>query len=110
MVGDGYKDRTIYSSVRRRAAGFVTFTPSTLALSIPCNVGSKKMKENVAYEPFQNRDAIPTAHTVSNLGSKAFVMHEKKIDLPHIINQELLETIGEEVTSLSVTPTAVNND
>lgn len=68
------------------------------------------MKENVSYEPFQNPDAIPTAHTVSNLSSKGFVMHEKKIDLPHIINQELLETVGEKVTSLSVTPTAVNND
>jgi hypothetical protein len=38
---------------------------------------------------------------MSDFGGKTFVMHKKHIDLPHVIDQKLLETIGEQMASLS---------
>ena len=37
-----------------------------------------------------------------DLCRKAFVVHQEKVDVPYVVNQEFLETIGEEMASLLV--------
>ena len=45
-------------------------------------------------------DTVAAADVVRNLGGEAFVVHEEKVDLLGIGDQELLEAVGEEVPGL----------
>ena len=48
-----------------------------------------------------------------DLCRKAFVVHKEKVDVPYVVNQEFLETIGEEMASLlvaSITDLFVSSD
>lgn len=38
---------------------------------------------------------------MGDLGRKAFVVEEKKVEFPDVADQELLQTVGEEMASLS---------
>ena len=51
--------------------------------------------------PLENGDAVTAADVVCNFSSEALVVHKEKIQFPDVANQELLETVGEEVASLS---------
>jgi hypothetical protein len=87
--------RNIYSSVRNRAAGFVTFTPSTFALKMQDQIGTGKLDAFTITDdlPFENCHAIPAAHTVCDFRCEAFVVHQEQIDFPYIMDQEFLETV-----------------
>ena len=52
------------------------------------------------YVPLENDDTVAAADVVCDLGRVAFVVHEEKVDLLGIGDQELLEAVGEEVPGL----------
>lgn len=56
--------------------------------------------------PLQNNRTVPAAHVVSNLGGVAFIVQEEKVDFPHVADQELLETVRQDMTSLLVAAVA----
>lgn len=56
-----------------------------------------KKKGNI---PLENGDAVAAGDIVCNLGSEAFVVHEEKVDFPHIVHEELLEAVGQEMACL----------
>lgn len=90
--GTGRK-RGPYSSVRRRAAGLVTLIPRTFALE---NVISREPEQTGDENgPLEDNRAVAAADAVSNLGSEGFVVHEQKVDFPHVVDQEFLEAVGE---------------
>jgi hypothetical protein len=96
------RKQTLYSSDRRRPAGFVTFTPSTFALGrdiIKHRQKATKEEEN-RHEPFQNHRAFPAADPVCDLGRKTFVVHQKEIDLARIVHQHFLEAVWKQMASL----------
>ena len=68
------KQGNFYSSDRRRAAGFVTFKPSALALQAMAK-SAESDKDLLVGVPFQNDDAVSTADVVCDLRSVAFVVH-----------------------------------
>ena len=52
--------------------------------------------------PLENSDAVAAADVVRNLGRVALVVHQQEIQLPDVVDQELLETVGEKVTGLCI--------
>ena len=50
--------------------------------------------------PLEDSDAVAAADVVRNLCCEALVVHQQEIQLPDVANQELLETVGEKMTSL----------
>lgn len=52
--------------------------------------------------PLQNSDSLLGADAVSNLGGKDTVVHQEQFKLSGVLDQELLESVGEEVTGLAV--------
>lgn len=45
--------------------------------------------------PLQNDSPVPAADVVCDLCREAFVVHQEKVDFPHIADQEFLEAVGE---------------
>jgi hypothetical protein len=41
---------------------------------------------------------------VCNLCCEAFVVHEEKVDFPHIVDQEFFKAVGKKMASLLVAP------
>jgi hypothetical protein len=56
--------------------------------------------------PGQDLDALPTADVVGDLGSKAFVVHQQKVNLPNVVDEQLLQAVGENVPCLFVASVA----
>lgn len=52
--------------------------------------------------PFQYRRTVAAADVVGNLSGIAFVVHQKEIELPHVADQEFLQTVREEMSRLLV--------
>lgn len=50
--------------------------------------------------PFQNNSPVAAAHVVSDLGSVFAIVHQQQVDLPDVVDQELLQTIGKKVPCL----------
>ena len=50
--------------------------------------------------PFQYDSSVATAHIVSDLGSVLAIVHQQKVDLSGVVDQEFLQTIRKEVTRL----------
>jgi hypothetical protein len=99
--GGQWSYATDYSSVRSRPAGFVTFTPSTLALQTQYIMSmAKKSDRNIV--PFKDDDAVPAAHVVSYLGSKALVVHEKEVHFPNIIDYNFFQTVRKKMACLGL--------
>ena len=53
-----------------------------------------------ANTPFQDNSPVAAAHVVSDLSSVLPIVHQQQVDLPDVVDQELLQTIGEEVSCL----------
>ena len=51
--------------------------------------------------PLQDRDTVTAADVVRNLGCKALVVHQEKVNFPCVADQELLEAVGEKMAGLS---------
>ncbi len=94
--------RTIYSSDRRRAAGFVTLIPRTFALSKQRKILESAPKKDGTQTnvPIENSSAVAAAHIVGNFGSEALVVHKEKVDFSDVVDKELLETVGEQMARL----------
>ena len=90
---------TFYSSDRRRADGLVTFTPRTLALSQQ-DVSAVRQDWEETQVPLEDECPVAAADVVRNLGREAFVVHQQKVNFPHIADKELLEPVREEVAGL----------
>ena len=45
-------------------------------------------------------DTVAAADVVRDLGRKAFVVHEEKVNFPDVVHQELLKAIGKEMAGL----------
>ena len=89
---------TFYSSDLRRAAGLVTFTPRTFALQdVHQHLRGEPAACNV---PLKNECPVAAADVVRDLGRKAFVVHEEKVNFPDVVHQELLKAIGKEMAGL----------
>ena len=52
--------------------------------------------------PLEDQSPVPAAHVVCNLRSIAFVVHQKELDLTDVVDEELLEAVGEQVAGLLV--------
>lgn len=55
---------------------------------------------NIVYIPLQNNEAVAAADVVGNLGRVVFVVHEEKVNFPHVVDQKLLQTTREQMTGL----------
>jgi len=52
--------------------------------------------------PLQDRCALEAADVVCDLGSEAFVVHQEKVNFPHVADKELLQAVREKVPRLLV--------
>lgn len=52
--------------------------------------------------PLKNADTVTRADVVCNLSSEALVVHQQQVDLSDVVDNELLEAVGEQVTGLLV--------
>ena len=50
--------------------------------------------------PLEDDGAVSAADVVGDLGSEAFVVHEEKVNFPGVVDNEFLETVGEEMACL----------
>ena len=50
--------------------------------------------------PFQDDSPVAAAHVVSDLGSVFAIVHQQQVNLPDVIDQELLQTTGKKVSCL----------
>ena len=91
---------TFYSSDRRRAAGLVTLTPKTFALNEERNLRREKGNTRGEHIPLKNLDTVAAADVVRNLRREALVVHQEKVNFPHVADKELLQAVREEVTGL----------
>lgn len=75
-----------YSSDRRRAAGFVTFTPKTFALykSRSLQLAHPVHQQVNTNIPLKNQNAVAAADVVCDLRRKAFVVHQEKVDFSYV--------------------------
>lgn len=69
---------------------------------LPCSVASDTMKIKAVLQnmPLEDHRAVSAAHVVCDLSRKAFVVHEKKVDLLHIADQELLVSVWHKMAGL----------
>ena len=93
------ESHTNHSSDRRRAAGFVTLTPRAFALT-RSSVKTTFVRET-GDEPLKDSDTVAATDVVCDLRSESLVVHQQKIQLPDVADQELFKAVGEEVTGLS---------
>jgi hypothetical protein len=52
------------------------------------------------HAPLENRDSVSAAHVVGDFGSEVFVVHQEKVDFPHIVDQEFLEAVRKKMACL----------
>ena len=50
--------------------------------------------------PFEDEYAIAAADVVSDLCREAFVVHEEKVELPDVADQELLQAVWKKMSGL----------
>ena len=50
--------------------------------------------------PFEDGGAVSAAHVVGDLGGEGLVVHQQKVELPNVADEELLEAVREEVAGL----------
>jgi hypothetical protein len=50
--------------------------------------------------PFQDDSPVSAAHVVSDLSGVFAIVHQQKVDLPDVVDKELLQTIGKKVSCL----------
>jgi hypothetical protein len=71
----------------------VTLIPRTFALE---NTISREPEQTGDENgPLEDNRAVAAADAVGNLGSEGFIVHEQKVDFPHVVDQEFLEAVGE---------------
>jgi hypothetical protein len=75
----------IYSSVRRRATGLVTFTPSTFALHME-NGLLCVFHDDFEDIPLNNSSPLSAADSTRNLSSERLVMHEKQVEFSYVVD------------------------
>ena len=55
---------------------------------------------NTTNAPLENDDAVAGADVVCDLRGKGFVVHEEKVNLLDVLDDELLESVGEKMAGL----------
>jgi hypothetical protein len=50
--------------------------------------------------PFQDDSSVAAAHVMSDLGGVLAIVHQQQVDLPDVVDQELLQAAGKEVSCL----------
>jgi hypothetical protein len=63
----------------------------------------KKSTKRAVTIPLQDRRTVAAADVVGDFGGKGFVVHEEKVNLSDVVDQELLETVGHNVLGLEKT-------
>ena len=59
------------------------------------------MGQNVgSHAPLKDGSAVAAADVVCDLSREAFVVHEEEIEFPNVADQELLQTVGQEMPRL----------
>lgn len=56
--------------------------------------------KSITNVPLEDGDAVAAGDVVGDLGSEAFVVHKEEVDFPHVVHEELLKAVGEEVAGL----------
>ncbi len=56
--------------------------------------------------PLQNCRAVAAADVVRNFGCESFVVHEKEVEFPHVVDKEFFQAIGEQMSRLLVASVA----
>jgi hypothetical protein len=59
-------------------------------------------RKNVVDEPADDLNAVAGRHAVCDLRREALVVHKEEVNLLHVVHQELLEAVREEVAGLRV--------
>lgn len=54
----------------------------------------------INHVPLEDRRTVTAGNVVCDLGSEALVMHQKKINLPDVVDQKFLQAIGKEMACL----------
>lgn len=59
------------------------------------------VKRTVGNAPLEYHRAVTAADIVRNLCRELFVVQQEKINFPHVVDEEFLEAVGEEMACLN---------
>jgi len=78
----------------------VTLIPKTFALKQEISPRDAFAIIGIVDTPFQDDGPIAAAHIVGDLRSVLAIVHQQQVNLPNVIDKELLQPAGEKVSCL----------
>jgi hypothetical protein len=63
---------------------------------------SVERRKKLVDEPADDLNAVAGRHAVCDLRREALVVHQEEVNLLHVVHQELLEAVREEVAGLQL--------
>lgn len=62
----------------------------------------RRLKSHILYLPLKDCCAVSAADVVCDLGSEGFVVHQENVNFSNVLDNELLQAVGQEMSCLFV--------